>query len=720
MTNRFFLTASVLALGFLPSIALAQGASTATPEQLASTSQAPANLFSHPSNLPFEAPDFAHIKDSDYQPAIEQGIAIERTETEAIAGNPDAPTFANTIEALERAGQMLTRVQMVFSSIVSANTNDTLDKIDTATSPQLAALNDAILLNSKLFARVKALHDAEGSLHLASDQKMLLDITFARFAHEGALLSPADKDKLKAINEKISSLETDFSQKLTAATKDGALVVKDKAALAGLSDAALADAVQAAKDRKLPDGTYVLPMQNTTQQPSTGDLTDRATREALFNASWGRAEKGDANDTREDVAQIALLRAQKAALLGYRDYASYTLYDQMAKTPQAALGFMRGLVPALYAEQRREAAEIDAVIAGQGGNFRVKPWDWDRYAEMVRKQKLRYDEGAVKPYFEIHKVLEDGVFYAAHELYGLTFKKRTDIPVYQADVTTYTVYDADGKELALFYFDPWKRDNKQGGAWMSNFVGQSTLLGQKPVIFNVENFAKPAEGQPALIGFDDVVTMFHEFGHGLHGMLSNQRYPSISGTNTARDFVEFPSQFNENWATNPKVLAHYARHWQTGAPLPANLAAKLGQVRSFRQGYGLGESTTAAMLDMTWHSLPAARGKQDVDVFEAYALAKTGLDVRHVPPRYRSSYFRHIWANGYAAGYYAYGWTEMLAHDAFAWFKAHGGLTRANGQRFRDMVLSKGHSEDYADMFRSFTGHDPSVKPMLKARGLAK
>ena len=708
MTNRFFLTASALALGFSPYVALAQSAPVAT------------GPFAQASTLPFEAPDFAHIKDSDYQPAIEQGIAIERTEIEAIAGNPDAPTFANTIEAMERAGQMLTRVQMVFSSIVSANTNDTLDKVDTATSPQLAALNDAILLNPKLFARVKALHDAEGSLGLAPDQKMLLDITFARFAHEGALLSPADKDKLKAINEKISSLETDFSQKLTAATKDGALVVKDKAALAGLSDAALADAVQAAKDRKLPDGTYVLPMQNTTQQPSTGDLTDRVTREALFNASWGRAEKGDANDTREDVAQIALLRAQKASLLGYRDYASYTLYDQMAKTPQAALGFMRGLVPALYAEQRREAVEIDAVIAKQGGNFRVKPWDWDRYADVVRKQKLRYDEGAVKPYFEIHKVLEDGVFYAAHELYGLSFKKRTDIPVYQADVTTYTVYDADGKELALFYFDPWKRDNKQGGAWMSNFVGQSTLLGQKPVIFNVENFAKPAEGQPALIGFDDVVTMFHEFGHGLHGMLSNQRYPSISGTSTARDFVEFPSQFNENWATNPKVLAHYARHWQTGAALPANLAAKLGQVRSFRQGYGLGESTTAAMLDMAWHSLPAARGKQDVDVFEGLALAKTGLDVRHVPPRYRSSYFRHIWANGYAAGYYAYGWTEMLAHDAFAWFKAHGGMTRANGQRFRDMVLSKGHSEDYADMFRSFTGHDPSVKPMLKARGLAK
>lgn len=712
MQNRLFLTASALALGLIAHAAAAQTGVPGAP-----TASGP---FAQASSLPFEAPDFANIHDNDYQPAIEQGIAVEKAEMAAIANSPDAPTFVNTIEAMERAGQMLDRVQRVFSAVVSANTNDTLDKADSATSPELAALNDAILLDPKLFARVKTLHDNEAKLGLAPDQKMLLDITFARFAHEGALLAPADKEKLKVINGRISTLQTDFSQKLTAATKDGALVVKDAAALQGLSPAALADAASAASQRKLAPGSYVIPMQNTTLQPAMSDLADRATRQALFDASWTRAEKGDAHDTRANIAELALLRAQKAALLGYRDYASYVLYDQMAKTPEAALAFMKGLVPALAAEQHREAAEIDAEIASQNGGFKVKPWDWDRYANLVRTKRLAYDEAAVKPYFEIHRVLEDGVFYAANKLYGLTFKQRTDIPVYQPDVTTYTVYDADGKELALFYFDPWKRDNKQGGAWMENMVGQSTLLGQKPVIYNVENFAKPAPGQPALIGFEDVTTMFHEFGHALHGMMSNQRYPSISGTNTARDFVEFPSQFNENWATDPQVLSHYARHYQTGAALPPALADKLRQVRSFRQGYSLGESTTAAMLDMAWHTLPASAGQQDVDAFEVKALAGTGLDVSDVPPRYRSSYFRHIWAGGYAASYYAYGWTEMLDHDAFAWFTAHGGLTRANGQRFRDMVLSKGHSEDYAVMFRDFTGHDPSVEPMLVSRGLTK
>ncbi|MDP9056089.1 MAG: M3 family metallopeptidase [Pseudomonadota bacterium] len=706
MRTQFFAAASTLVLGLLTPVANAQPAATGP--------------FAQASRLPFEAPDFAHISDGDYQPAIEQGIAIEKAEIETIANNPDAPTFANTIEAMERAGQMLRRVDMVFAGVVAANTNPTLDKADTATSPQLAALQDAILLNPRLFARVKALHDNEASLNLAPDQRMLLDITFARFAHEGALLGPADKEKLKAINERISTLQTKFSQKLTAATKDGALVVDNVGALKGLSPAALADATRAAAMRNLAPGHYVIPMQNTTLQPAMSDLADRATRQALFDASWTRAEKGGANDTRADVADLALLRAQKAALLGYRDYASYVLYDQMAKTPATAMAFMQGLVPALAAEERREAADINAEIASQHENFKVRPWDWDRYANLVRTRRLAYDEAAVKPYFEIHRVLEDGVFYAANQLYGLTFKKRDDLPVYQPDVTTYTVYDADGTELALFYFDPWKRDNKQGGAWEDNFVGQSTLLGQKPVIYNVENFAKPADGQPALIAFDDVTTMFHEFGHALHGMLSNQRYPSIAGTQTARDFVEFPSQFNENWATDAKVLAHYARHYQTGAPLPQALADKLRQTRSFGQGYALGEATTAAMLDMAWHSLPASAGKQDVDAFEAKALSATGLDVDDVPPRYRSSYFRHIWANDYAAGYYAYGWTEMLDHDAFAWFTAHGGLTRTNGQRFREMVLSKGHSEDYAAMFHDFTGHDPSVEPMLEARGLTK
>lgn len=714
MHNRLLLTVSLFALGFTAHASAAQVATTSQ------DTTAPAGPFAQASRLPFQAPDFAQIKDSDYQPAIERGIAAERAEITAIAENAAAPSFANTIEAMERAGQSLDWASMVFHAVVAANTNDGLDKVDSATSPELAALNDAILLNAKLFARVKAVHDEQAKLDLAPDQIMLLNITYARFVHEGALLAPADKERLKAINGQISQLQTDFSQKLTAATRDGALVVNDGAALKGLSPAALADAARAAAGRKLAVGSYVIPMQNTTQQPATSDLVDRATRQALYDASWTRAERGDAHDTRADVAELALLRAQKAALLGYRDFASYVLYDQMAKTPAAAEGFMKGLVPALAAEQHREATEIDAEIVRQGGHFSVRPWDWDRYANTVRQQHLAYDESAVKPYFEIHRVLEDGVFYAANQLYGLTFKKRDDIPVYQPDVTTYTVYDADGTELALFYFDPWQRDNKQGGAWMDAFVAQSKLLGQKAVVFNVENFAKPAPGQPALIGFDDVVTMFHEFGHALHGMLSNQRYPSIAGTSTARDFVEFPSQFNENWATDPQVLAHYAHHWQTDAPLPPALADKLRQVRSFRQGYALGESTTAAMLDMAWHSLPASAGKQDVDAFEAQALADTGLDVADVPPRYRSSYFRHIWANGYAAGYYAYGWTEMLDHDAFAWFTAHGGLTRANGQRFRDMILSKGHSEDYAAMFHAFTGHDPSVQPMLTARGLVK
>ena len=707
MQLRFILTASALALGMLPLAASAQDA-------------APVGPFAQASRLPFEAPDFAHISDADYQPAIEQGIAIKQAEIEAIANRTDAPTFANTIEAMERTGQMLDRVDAVFRAVVQANTNPALDKADSAVSPKMAALDDAILLNPRLFARIKILHDNAAHLGLAPDQAMLLDITYAQFVHDGALLSPQDKQRLTAINQRLSTLKTEFSQKLTAATRDGALVVTDAAKLQGLSAAELADAARAASQRKLPLGTFVFPMQNTTQQPASADLADRATRQALFEASISRAEKGDANDTRAGIAEIALLRAQKAVLLGYRDYASYVLYDQMAKTPATAMAFMQGLVPALAAEQHREAEEIDAEIARQHGDFQVRPWDWDRYANVVRQQHLAYDEAAVKPYFEIHRVLEDGVFYAANQLYGLTFKKRDDLPVYQADVTAYTVYDADGKELALFYFDPWKRDNKQGGAWMSAFVRQSTLLGHKPVVFNVENFAKPAPGQPALVGFDDVITMFHEFGHALHGMMSNQRYPSIAGTSTARDFVEFPSQFNENWATDPQVLAHYAKQWQTGAPLPPALAEKLGQVRSFRQGYTLGESTTAAMLDMAWHTLPASAGKQDVDGFEGKALAQTGLDVADVPPRYRTSYFRHIWYNGYAASYYAYGWTEMLDHDVFAWFKAHGGLTRANGQRFREMILSKGHSEDYATMFRDFTGHDPSVQPMLVARGLAK
>jgi peptidyl-dipeptidase Dcp len=684
----------------------------------AATGPVRANPLEVPSTRPFHAPPFDKIKDSDYQPAIEKGMAIQLTEMKRIADNPAAPTFDNTIAAMEKSGRMLERAELAFYGVVQANTDPALDAVQTAIAPKLAQHNDAIYLNPQLFARVKTLHDKAASLGLTPEQAQVLNLYYQQFVHSGAELSDADKAKLRTLNTDISTLETAFQQKLLAAAKAGALVVDDKAKLAGMDDDSIAAAAQAAKDRQIP-GKYVIPLQNTTQQPSLASMSDRATREALFNHSWTRAEQGDANDTRATIQALAQLRAQKADLLGYPNYASYVLFDQMAKTPDTAIKFMKALVPATAAEERREAAEIQAQIKADGGDFQLKPWDWDYYADQVRKAKYDLDEDQVKPYFELHNVLENGVFYAATQLYGITFKKRTDIPVYQPDVMTYEVYDKDGSPLGLMYFDYYKRDNKSGGAWMSNFVTQSKLLGTKPVIYNVANFTKPAPGQPALISFDDVTTMFHEFGHALHGLFADQQYPLVSGTNTARDWVEFPSQFNEHWALDPQVLAHYARNYKTGAPIPAALVAKIKKAAKFNSGYNLGELVAAALLDMDWHTLPASAGKQDVDKFEAQALAQTGLDIADVPPRYRSSYFLHIWANGYSAGYYAYLWTQMLDDDAFAWFEQHGGLTRENGQRFRDMILSKGHTEDYETMFKAFYGKEPDVGPMLEDYGLA-
>jgi peptidyl-dipeptidase Dcp len=692
-------------------------APAASPAPYAPVIPAGTGIFAQASTLPFHAPDFAKIKDTDFQPAIEQGIAINKAEIEAIANNPDDPTFENTLEAMERSGQQLTRTLYIFSALTAANTNGTLDAIDSATAPQLAELQDSIYLNDRLFARIKHIREKLADMNYRPDQARLLSLTYDRFVKNGALLSAADKEQLKALNGKLSSLQTEFGQKLTAGTKEAALVVDSKTKLAGLDAAALASAAKAAADRGLA-GRYVLPLQNTTQQPLLPSLNSRATRQALFNASWTRSVRSDANDTRAMISDIALIRAQKAQLLGYPDFATFAMTDQMAKNPANALGFLGQIVPALAAAERREAADINAMIRTSGGKFTVKPWDWDYYAEKLRSQKYALDDAQVKPYFEITRVLEDGVFFSAGQLYGLTFKKRTDIPVYHPDVTVYTVFDKDGSELALFYFDPWKRDNKQGGAWMSNFVDQNRLTGTKPVIFNVCNFTKPAPGQPALVTSDDVRTMFHEFGHALHGMLSDQNYPSISGSNTARDFVEFPSQFNENWAYEPRVFANYAKHYKTGAAMPAALVAKIEKASKFGKGYALGEAITAALLDLKWHALPVSAGKQDADAFEAKSLAASRLEYTLVPPRYRSSYFRHIWGGGYAAGYYAYSWTQMLDHDAFQWFKDNGGMTRANGQRFRDMVLSQGNSRDYAEMYKAFAGRDPSIEPMLKANGL--
>ena len=674
------------------------------------------NPFATRSTLPFEAPPFDRITDADYQPAFEQGMAEQIAEIRKIADNPAPPTFDNTVAAMERSGAMLRRVSAAFGAVNQADTNPARQAVQKAEARKLAAHGDAIYLDPALFARVQRLWDTRASLGLNPDQTQLLTIVHQRFIRAGAKLSDADKAILRDLNAQLSTLQTAFVQKLLAGTKAGALVVDDPAALAGLGDGGIAAAAEAAKARGL-TGKWLLPLQNTTQQPALQSMTDRPTRAKLFDASWTRSEKGDDTDTRDIAASIAQLRAKKAALLGFPTWADYVLVDQMAKTPATAEAFMAKLIPATAAEERREAAEIDALIKARGGDFTVKPWDWDHYAEQVRKAKFDLDPAEVKPYFELNTVLQKGVFFAANQLYGITFKERHDIPVYNPDVRVFEVFDKDGKHLALWYCDYFKRDNKQGGAWNSSFVGQSTLLGTSPVIYNVANLPKPAPGQPALISFDDVTTMFHEFGHALHGFFSQIAYPSLGAS--ARDFVEFPSQFNEHWALDPKVLANYAVDYRTGAPMPQALVEKIKKAEKFNQGYALGELIAAAELDMQWHALPAAAPKQDVDAFETAALAKTGLDVAHVPPRYRSSYFQHIWSGGYAAGYYGYLWTQMLENDAFAWFQAHGGLTRANGDRFRDLVLSRGHSQDYDTIFRSFYGKDPEIGPMLQDRGLA-
>ncbi|UAN54057.1 peptidyl-dipeptidase Dcp [Serratia sp. JSRIV002] len=675
------------------------------------------NPFFAASQLPFQAPRFDVISESDYAPAIAAGIQQKLAEVEKIANNPAEPTFDNTFVALEKSGALLTRTMNVFGAMTSANTSDTLQKLDEETSPKLAALDDAIMLNSKLFARIKAIYDRRDSLNLDPESLRLVEVTYKNYVLAGANLSEADKTQLKALNQEAATLSTQFTNKLLAASKNGALAIGDKNLLAGLSEGELAAAAQAASERKL-DKQWLLVLQNTTQQPDLQNLQDRDTRQKLFKASINRAEKNDANDTRQTLARLAKVRAEQAKLLGFPNYAAWKLQNQMAKTPDAALAFMRNIVPAATARAEREAKDIQAVIDRQNGGFQLAAWDWQFYAEQVRKEKYDLDESQIKPYFEMNNVLHNGVFYAANLLYGISFKERKDIPVYHPDVRVYEVFDKDGQSLALFYTDFFKRDNKGGGAWMSNFVEQSKLNGTKPVIYNVSNFTKPASGQPALLSYDDVITMFHEFGHALHGMFADQQYPSLSGTNTARDFVEFPSQFNEHWASDPQVFAHFAKHYQTGEAMPQALVDKINKADKFNKGYAMTELLAAALLDMHWHMLGADQPQQDVDKFEAASLRQDKIDLSYVPPRYRSSYFQHIWGNGYAAGYYAYLWTEMLADDAFQWFSDNGGLTAENGQRFREQVLSQGNSQDLEKLYVKWRGQEPSIEPMLINRGL--
>jgi len=679
--------------------------------------EAATNPFMSASTLPFQAPAFDKIKDSDYLPAFEEGMRQQLAEIKQITDNTQPATFDNTLLALEQSGAILDRTSRVFFSVVQADTNPERQKIQEEVIPKLAAHSDAIHLDAKLFERVKAVHDGRAEAGLDAEQLRVVEETYQGFVKAGAQLNDADKETLKQYNAEEATLANDFHNKLVAATAAGAVVVDDKAQLAGLSDGDVASAEDDAKGRKL-DGKWVLALQNTTQQPVLMSLQDRDLRARVLAASETRTEQGDGNDTRKIIQRLSQLRAAKAKLLGFPNYAAYNLGDQMAQTPEHALKLLTDTVPAATAKARGELAEIQKVIDAQNGGFKASAADWDFYAEQVRKAKYDLDESQIKPYFELDNVLQNGVFYAANQLYGLSFKERKDIPAYNPDVRVFEVSDADGKPLALFYADYFKRDSKSGGAWMDVFVEQNGLTGTQPVVYNVCNFTKPAAGQQALLSWDDVTTMFHEFGHALHGMFSNTKYPSVAGTGVPRDFVEFPSQFNEHWASDPKVFANYAKHYQSGEAMPQALVEKIRKASTFNQGYATTEYLAAALLDLAWHTQGADAPLQDVDTFEADALKKFKVDLPQVPPRYRSSYFDHIWGGGYSAGYYAYFWAEMIDDDAFEWFKENGGLTRENGQVFRDKILSIGNTRDLATAYREFRGKDPTVDALLENRGL--
>ena len=673
------------------------------------------NPFAAPSPLLYQAPDFTRIHNTDFQPAIEEGMRLQLAEVAAIIHDPAAPTFENTILPLERMGQLLSRVQRVFGALTASNTNDTLQAIQRALAPRLAAHRDAISLNDTLFQRIKSLYDRRDSLGLDSLQKLVVTRYYRDFVRSGALLSDADKTRLRALNREQASLTNEFGRRLLAATRAGGVVVDDSTQLAGLSSGEVAAAAGAAATRGL-TGRWLLPLQNTTQQPAQASLSNRALRQRLFEASTRRADRGDTNDTRAIILRLAQLRPERARILGFPTFAAYNLDETMAHTPENALRLLTQLVPPATAKARGEAADMQRLIDRQRGGFQLQPWDWQYYAEQVRAAQYALDEEQIKPYFELNRVLTDGLFYAANRLYGLTFRERHDIPVYHPDVRVFEVFDAD-TSLGLFYADYYTRDNKNGGAWSSGFVGRSALMGTRPVIINNCNFTKPAEGQPALLTWDNVTTMFHEFGHGLNSLFNAAPYPRLAG-NLPRDFTEVPSQFNEHWALDPEVFAHFARHYRTGAPMPAALVAKIRRTTTFDQGFATTEYLAAALLDMAWHTLTVDEHPTDVDSFETQALHRYGVDLAVVPPRYRTNYFSHIWAGGYSAGYWTYIWAEVIDADAYAWFLEHGGLTRQNGQRFRDMILSQGGTGDMAVIYRAFRGRDPEIGPLLQNRGL--
>jgi len=667
------------------------------------------------STLQYQAPRFDLIKDEHFKPAFDESMKRHNAEIDKIINNKEKPSFKNTVVAMEISGQDMARATGVFYNLTSSNTNPTLQKIEEEYAPIFSAHNDKIYLSSKLYNRFKAIDKKT----LKGEDLRLLNYYIQQFEMAGANLSEDAKEKMKKINEDISTLSTQYSNRLLTARKNAALILETEAELDGLSqedkDAAKAAAKAAGKE-----GKYMIQVINTTQQPMLASLKNRSTREKLFQASWTRAEKNDSGDTRSILEQLAKLRLAKANLMGKRSFAEWRLQDQMAGTPEKALNLLATLAKPAVLAAKEEAKLIQALIDKQGGNFKLEAWDWDFYAEQVRKEKYDLDEGTIKPYFEIKTVLEKGVFYAAEKMYGITFKVRTDLPVYHPDVVTYEVFDKDKKSLAIYYLDFYTRDNKSGGAWMNNFVSQSHILGQKPVIVNVFNYIKPADGNASLINFDDVTTMYHEFGHTLHGLFANQKYTTLSGTAVPRDYVEFPSQINEHAALDPSILKKYAIHYKTKEVIPNALIDKIKRADHFNKGYSVTELLAAATLDLAWHGVESEMDFKPTLEFENSALAKYNLLVKEVPTRYHSPYFLHIWANGYSAGYYAYTWSKTLDYNVYDWMKANGGMSRANSERFRKHILSVGNSVDLNKAFETMVGHKMRVEPYLKNSGFLK
>ncbi len=669
------------------------------------------------STLSYQAPAFNHISDGHFKPAFQAGLTQQLAEINHIADNAQPPTFANTLVALEKSGQLLNRVNRIFNQFLDARSSPTLQQLQAEIAPQLTANQDAIFLNRKLFQRINSLYQHRHSLKLDSESAYLLTCYHQQFVLAGATLSDSAKTALKHLNQQEAILVATFSQTVREATQAGAVLITNPAELAGLPQSERQAAAREANARKHP-GRWLLSLQNTTQQPVLKWLTNRAIRQKVFMASLNRAQKGDAHDTQAIIIGIARLRARKAALLGFKNYAAWTLRDRMVQTPAGLTQFLAQLTAPSIRKVQQEAATLQALIDQQNGGFRLQPWDWDFYVAQSQKSQTTLQEDELKPYFELNKVLQNGLFYAALRLYGLTLTERHDLPVYQPDVRVFEVIDAGGQGLGLVYFDFFQRANKRGGAWANSFVDQSTLLGTKPVVYTTCNFSKPPAGQPTLLSPANIITLFHEFGHGLHRLFSNQRYISLSASNIAPDFVEFPSQFNENWAFYPDVLSHYAVHFRTRRPMPNVLINQLRQTATVNQGYAMTELLAADNLDLRWHSLDSAAVIGTVNSFERTALLNAKLSLSLVPPRYRSSYFLHIWSDGYAAGYYGYRWSEMLACDTFSWFQSHGGLNRRNGQRFRELLLGRGHSADYSSLYRAFRGHNPDIRPLLIRRGL--